>query len=91
MALILVCATGFIGYLPVPVLTAIIISALLNVVEADLAARLFRVSRKEFLIFMAAAVAVLFLGTIYGVIVGILLSFAAVILTATNPPRTFLG
>ena len=91
MAVILLCATGFIGYLPVPVLTAIIISALLNVVEADLALRLFKVSRKEFLIFMAAGVAVLFLGTIYGVMVGILLSFVAVILTATNPPRTFLG
>ena len=91
MAVILICATGFIGYLPVPVLTAIIISALLNVVETDLAIRLFRVSRKEFFIFMAAGAAVLFLGTIYGVIVGILLSFAAVILTATNPPRTFMG
>lgn len=91
MAVVLVCATGFIGYLPVPVLTAIVISALMNVVELHLAVRLFKVSRNEFYIFVAACVSVLFLGTIYGVIVGLLLSFVAVVLRATNPPRSFWG
>ena len=91
MAVILMCATGFIGYLPIPVLTAIVISALMNVVEVHLAVRLFKVSRQEFLIFMAAFVTVLFLGTIYGVVAGILLSFVAVIIKATNPPRHFWG
>ena len=46
--MILLFATGSIGYLPVPVLTAIVISVLLNVVEVHLAVRLFRVSRQEF-------------------------------------------
>lgn len=91
MAVVLVCATGFIGYLPVPVLTAIVISALMNVVELHLAVRLFKVSRNEFYIFVAACVSVLFLGTIYGVVIGLLLSFIAVVLRATNPPRTFYG
>lgn len=91
MAVILMCATGFIGYLPVPILTAIVISALMNVVETHLAVRLFKVSRQEFLIFMAAFAVVLFLGTIYGVVAGILLSFVAVIIRATNPPRDFRG
>lgn len=91
MAVVLVCATGFIGYLPVSVLTAIVISALMNVVELHLAVRLFKVSRNEFYIFVAACVSVLFLGTIYGVIVGLLLSFIAVVLRATNSPRSFLG
>lgn len=91
MAVILICATGFIGFLPVPVLTAIVISALLNVVETHLAVRLFKVSRQEFYIFIAACIAVLLLGTIYGVLVGILLSFVAVIIRATNPSRSFRG
>lgn len=91
MAVVLVCATGFIGYLPVPVLTAIVISALMNVVELHLAIRLFKVSRNEFYIFVAACISVLFLGTIYGVVIGLLLSFIAVVLRATNPPRTFYG
>lgn len=91
MAVVLVCATGFIGCLPVPVLTAIVISALMNVVELHLAIRLFKVSRNEFYIFVAACISVLFLGTIYGVIIGLLLSFIAVVLRATNPPRAFYG
>ncbi|MGN0485038.1 MAG: SulP family inorganic anion transporter [Lachnospiraceae bacterium] len=91
MAGLLLIGTAFIGYLPVPVLTAIVISALLNVVEFDLAKRLYRVSRNEFYIFMAAFFGVLMLGTIYGVVIGIILSFVAVILKATNPPRAFLG
>lgn len=91
MILLLLFGTGFIGYLPVPVLTAIVISALMKVVEFDLAKRLFRVSRNEFYIFVAAFLGVLLLGTIYGVIIGIILSFVAVILKATNPPRAFLG
>lgn len=91
MAFLLLFGTGFIGYLPVPVLTAIVISALMKVVEFDLAKRLFCVSRNEFYIFLAAFSGVLVLGTIYGVIIGIVLSFVAVILQQTNPPRTFLG
>lgn len=91
MILLLLFGTGFIGYLPVPVLTAIVISALMKVVEFDLAERLFRVSRNEFYIFLAAFFGVLILGTIYGVIIGIILSFIAVVLRATNPPRAFLG
>lgn len=91
MGFLLLFGTGFIGSLPVPVLTAIVISALMNVVELSLAKRLFQVSRKEFYIFAAACMGVLCLGTIYGVIIGILLSFLAVILKATDPPRTFLG
>ncbi len=91
MTLLLLFGTGFIGYLPVPVLTAIVISALMKVVEFDLAERLFRVSRNEFYIFLAAFFGVLILGTIYGVIIGIILSFIAVVLKATNPPRAFLG
>ena len=34
---------------------------------------------------------VLFLGTVYGVVVGVILSFFAVIRQAVSPPRTFVG
>ena len=91
MVCVLLFGTGFIGYLPVPVLTAIVISALMKVVEFDLAVRLFRVSRIEFYIYMAAFFGVLMLGTIYGVIIGIILSFVEVILRETDPPRCFWG
>lgn len=39
----------------------------------------------------AACVSVLVFGTIYGVVIGLLLSFVAVVLRATNPPRSFRG
>lgn len=91
MLLVLLFCTGFIGYLPVPVLTAVVISALMGALEFKLAARLKHVSKAEFYIFMGAFFAVLILGTINGVLVGIILSFTAVILRASNPPRCFLG
>ncbi|MDO5519112.1 MAG: SulP family inorganic anion transporter [bacterium] len=91
MVLILLFGTGFIGYLPVPVLTAIIISALISVVELHLAIKLWKINRTEFMIFMAAFFGVLLLGTLYGVIIGGVLSFVDVIIRAVEPPRGFLG
>lgn len=91
LTLLLLFGTGFIGYLPVPVLTAIVIFALSGVVEAKLAKRLYRVNRVEFLIFMGAFFGVLLLGTIYGVVIGIVLSFVNVVLRAAKPYRAFLG
>ncbi len=91
MVFVLLFCTGFIGYLPVPVLTAVVMNALIGALEFKLAAKLRKISRYEYYIFMGAFLAVLVLGTINGVLVGIILSFAAVILRASNPPRSFLG
>lgn len=91
MLVMLVCGTGFIGFLPIPVLTAIVISALLGATEFKLAHRLWRVSRTEFFIFMGAFFGVLMLGTINGVLIGIILSFTEVIIRTSKPSRCFLG
>lgn len=91
MIAVLLFGTGFIGYLPVPVLTAIVISALLGATEFELAARLWKVSRTEFFIFVGAFVGVLMLGTINGVLIGIILSFTEMIIRTAKPARCFLG
>lgn len=91
MAGILLFCTGFIGYLPVPVLTAIVISALLGAVEFDLAHRLMKQDRRELLIFLGAFAGVLFLGTVAGVVIGVVLSFVSLMLQTANPKRSFLG
>ena len=91
MLVLLLGGTGFIGYLPVPILTAIVISALLGATEFDLAIRLWKISRTECMIFVGAFIGVLFLGTINGVLVCILLSFAEVIIRTAKPARCFLG
>lgn len=91
MICILLFGTDFIGYLPVPILTGIVISALISVIEFDVYKRLKRVSKVDMWIFLGAFFGVLVLGTIYGVAIGVILSFVAVIVKAVNPERTFLG
>ena len=88
---LLLWGSGLIRLLPVPVLTAIVISALLGAVEFDMAHRLLRADRKELAIFLAAFLGVLVLGTIYGVVIGVLLSFVDVIRRASQPSRELLG
>ena len=72
-------------------LTAIVISALLGATEFELAARLLKVSRTEFFIFLGAFFGVLMLGTINGVLIGIILSFTEMIIRTAKPSRCFLG
>ncbi len=91
MIVVLVFCTGFIGFLPIPILTAIVISALMGATEFHLAKRLWKVSRTEFFIFMGAFFGVLILGTIDGVLIGIILSFAEMIIRTSKPARCFLG
>ena len=91
MMIIMLFCTGFIGYLPVPVLTAIVISALLGAVEFHLFRRLLKQDRRELLIFLAAFFGVLIFGTVYGVAIGAVLSFVSVIVSTANPKRSFLG
>lgn len=91
MFALLMFGTGFIKYLPVPVLTAIVIAALIGVLKIDLAKKLYKINKSEFLIFMGVFAGVLLLGTVYGVVVGVILSFAVTIIKSSLPPRSFLG
>ena len=91
MAAILLFGTGFIQFLPVPVLTGIVISALTGTFEFSLAHKLHRVDKIEFLIFYVAFFAVLFLGTIYGVLAGVLLATITFIFRQSKPATDFLG
>ena len=91
MLLLLYFCTPLIGLMPVPVLTAIVISALMGACEFRIAAKLFKTSKQEFFIFTAAFLGVLVFGTVYGVLIGVGLSFVAVIIRAAAPPRAFLG
>lgn len=91
MIIVVTFCTDYIKYLSVPVLTAIIICALSSAIEIDLAKKLRKINKKEFLIFIAAFAGVLIFGTIYGVIIGVLLSFVNVVMRESNPLRGFLG
>lgn len=91
MFLILLFGTGFIQFLPIPILTGIVISALIGTLEFSLAHKLHKVDKAEFFIFYAAFFAVLFLGTIYGVIVGVLLASITFIIRQAKPSVDFMG
>lgn len=91
MVLVLLFSTAFIGYLPVPVLTAIVIHALMGATEFELAERLWKINHQEFFIFVGAFLGVLMLGTINGVLIGIILSFVEMIIRSAKPSRCFLG
>lgn len=71
-------------------LTAIVISALLGATEFELAVRLWKVSRTECLIFFGAFFGVLLLGTINGVLIGIMLSFTEMLSVRQNRRGVFL-
>lgn len=91
MAAVLLFGTGFIAYLPVPVLTGIVISALMSILEFKLARELKKADRSEWIIFYAAFWGVLLFGTIYGVLIGMVLSFVAVAIRAVVPPKAYMG
>lgn len=91
MLLVLLFGTDLLRFLPAPILTGIVIAALIGTLELAMARRLWHGSRRELLIFLTAMVGVLLFGTIYGVVIGVVLSFFAVAVGAVMPPRAFLG
>ena len=91
MVLILLFATPLIGWMPVPVLTGIVISALLGIIEFGLARRLFNTAKNEFAIFVSVALVVLLFGTMFGVIAGVILSFISYIVKISGSSKVFLG
>ncbi|MBR1931614.1 MAG: SulP family inorganic anion transporter [Lachnospiraceae bacterium] len=91
MLLILLFGTGFIRYLPVPVLTGIVISALIGTFEFELAKKLKKVDKAEYFIFYMVLLAVLLFGTVYGVLVGVLLAQVTFMIRQSIPSTAFLG
>ncbi len=91
MLFVLLFGTGMLRFLPVPVLTGIVITALIGILEIPMAKKLWRSGKNELLVFMIAFLGVLFFGTLYGVVIGVLLSFGEVAVRAVVPPAAFVG
>ena len=91
MLLVLLFGTPLLKFLPVPLLTGIVITALIGILELNMVKKLWKTGKNELLVFLLAFLGVLFFGTLYGVIIGVLLSFGEVAMRATVPPTAFVG
>ncbi len=91
MLFVLLFGTPYLRYLPVPILTGIVLTALIGIIDFKMMKRLWKDCRNEWVIFMLSFVGVLVFGTVYGVIIGCILSFWEVAIRAVAPPVTFVG
>lgn len=78
-------------YVPWAVLGAIIIVAVVGLVEVEELKRLYTLNRNEFWLAVAAALGVLTFGTLQGILLGAGLSLLLLIARASKPPIPLLG
>jgi SulP family sulfate permease len=91
LALALVAPTGWLALLPLPVLAATIIVAVLGMLDLDTLRTAWRYDRADALALLATAGGVLGLGVEAGVIIGLMLSMGAIIWRASRPHIAVLG
>ncbi len=83
--------TGLLRYLPQPVLAAIVLVAVTGLVQVDVLRHIWRFSRTEFAVAMAAVAGVLGSGLLNGVLLGVVLSMVLLIHRAARPRVTEIG
>jgi SulP family sulfate permease len=91
LALALVAPTGWLALLPLPVLAATIIVAVLGMLDLATLRTAWRYNRADALALLATAGGVLGLGVESGVIIGLMLSMGAIIWRASRPHIAVLG
>ncbi|XP_031381641.1 sulfate transporter 4.1, chloroplastic-like isoform X2 [Punica granatum] len=91
MGCALLFMTPLFEYIPLCALAAIVISAVIGLVDYDEAIFLWRVDKKDFLLWTITFVATLFLGIEIGVLIGVGVSLAFVIHESANPHIAVLG
>lgn len=91
MVIVLLVLTGPLAYVPVAALAAIVIAAVLRLIEVRTLRTLFRVRRVEFAIALAAATGVVALGVLEGVVIAMGLSLLDFLWRTSRPRDAILG
>jgi high affinity sulfate transporter 1 len=91
LALLLIFGTGLVHDLPLSALAAVVIVAVLGLIDTVAERRLYRWRRSEFLLSLAAFAGVALLGVLWGVGIAIALSLLAFIRRAWRPHDAVLG
>ncbi len=88
---VLLFGTPLLKYLPVPILTGIVMTALWGILDFKMLKKLWKTSRNEFMVFLIAFFGVLIFGTVSGVMIGVVLSFFDVAISSVAPAASFVG
>ena len=91
LALVLAFATGVVRDVPIAALAAVIITAVLRLVDIGELRRLARVNRPDFALALACIVGVAVFGVLYGIAVAVGLSIAGFFWKAWHPHEATLG
>jgi SulP family sulfate permease len=83
--------TGLLRYLPQPVLAAVVLVAVTGLVQVETLRHIWRFSRTEFAVAMAAVIGVLGSGLLNGVLLGVALSIVLLIHRASRPRVVEVG
>ncbi len=91
VVLVVAFLDGALYYMPQPMLGGIVFGALLSVVDVKVIKNLLRFNRREAIIWIVSALGVLVVGVLFGVLIGVVLSFIDVIIRMSRPKEAFLG
>jgi len=83
--------TGLLRYLPQPVLAAVVLVAVTGLIQVNTLRHIWRFSRTEFAVAMAAVIGVLGSGLLNGVLLGVALSIVMLIHRASRPRMVEVG
>lgn len=91
VALILAFFTHWFYYLPKAVLGAIILVAVINLIDFKFPVRLYKKRKDEFALLIITFLSTLFLGITEGILIGIVLSIFILLYRTSKPHYAFLG
>uniref|UniRef100_A0A1J3K1Y3 Sulfate transporter 1.1 n=1 Tax=Noccaea caerulescens TaxID=107243 RepID=A0A1J3K1Y3_NOCCA len=91
VALTLEFITPLFKYTPNAILAAIIISAVLGLIDIDAAVLIWKIDKLDFLACMGAFFGVVFISVEIGLLISVVISFAKILLQVTRPRTAILG
>ncbi|KAG2280710.1 hypothetical protein Bca52824_051930 [Brassica carinata] len=91
VALTLVFITPLFKYTPNAILAAIIISAVLGLIDIDAAILIWKIDKLDFAACMGAFFGVVFVSVEIGLLISVVISFAKILLQVTRPRTAVLG
>ena len=91
VAIVLSFFTHWFYYLPKAILAAIIMVAVISLIDFKYAKRLYFIAKDEFLVLIVTFLLTLFFGITEGIILGILLSLLLLVYRSSKPHHAFLG